>query len=145
MPPHVLLHFVVLPPGHGSSVTDCWGWDSHEAQLRCLHDVSGDIGGWSARSALKPKFYWPTQTIVTLGILPFRENSNGRAGIFFCKNRTLLVLTRYRVNSSIHVPYWSLCGILYTMSPPAAMSPWGNGRCYYPRCTVSYCHLLVRL
>jgi len=57
MPPHVLVDFVVLPPGHGSSVTDFWGWDAHEAQLRCRDDVSGDIGGWSARRALKPKFY----------------------------------------------------------------------------------------
>jgi len=30
--------------------------------------------------ALKPKFYWPTQTMVTAGILPFRKNSHGRAG-----------------------------------------------------------------
>jgi len=34
----------------------------------------------SARRALKPKFYQPTQTMVTAGILPFRENSHGRAG-----------------------------------------------------------------
>ena len=27
--------FVVLPPGHGRSVTDYWVWDAHEAQLRC--------------------------------------------------------------------------------------------------------------
>ena len=27
--------FVVRPPGHGKSVTDFWGWDAHEAQLRC--------------------------------------------------------------------------------------------------------------
>ena len=56
-PPHAHVHLVVLPPGHGSSVTDCLGWDAHEAQLRCPDDVSGDIGGWSARRALKPKFY----------------------------------------------------------------------------------------
>jgi len=42
--------------------------------------VSGDIGGCSARRALKPKFYSPTQTMVTAGILPFRENSHSRAG-----------------------------------------------------------------
>ena len=54
---HVYVYFVVLPPGHGSSVTDFWGWDVHEAQLRCPDDVSGDIGGWSARRALKPKLY----------------------------------------------------------------------------------------
>ena len=26
MPPHVLVYVVVLPPGHGRSVTDFWGW-----------------------------------------------------------------------------------------------------------------------
>ena len=39
--------FVVLPPGHGRSVTDFWGWDAHEAQLRCPDDVwvviEGDV------------------------------------------------------------------------------------------------------
>jgi len=80
MPPHVLVDFVVLPSGHGRSVTDFWGWDAHEAQLRCSDDVRGDIGGCSARRTLKPKFYQPTQTMVTAGILPFGENSHGRAG-----------------------------------------------------------------
>jgi len=46
---------------------------------RSPDDVSGDMGGCSARRALKPKFYQPTQTMVTVGILPFRENSHGRA------------------------------------------------------------------
>jgi len=49
--------FVVFRPGHDRSVTDFWGWDAHEAQLRCPDDVSGDIGGYSARRALKPNFY----------------------------------------------------------------------------------------
>ena len=80
MPPHVLVDLVVLPPGHGRSVTDFWGWYAHEAQLRCPDYVSGDIGGCSARRALKPKFYQSTQPMVTAGILPFRENSHGRAG-----------------------------------------------------------------
>ena len=58
MPPHVLLvDFVVLPPGHGRNVTDFWGWDAHEAQLRCPDGVSGDRGGCGARRGLKPKFY----------------------------------------------------------------------------------------
>ena len=40
MPPHVLLvDFVVLPPEHGRNVTDFWGWDAREAQLRCPDDV----------------------------------------------------------------------------------------------------------
>jgi len=80
MPPHVLVDFVVLPPVHGRSVTDFWGWDAHEAQLRCPDDMSGDRGRCSARRALKPKFYQRTQTTVTEGILPDRENSHGRAG-----------------------------------------------------------------
>jgi len=80
MPPHVLVDFVVLPPGHGRSVTDFWGWDAREAQLRCRDDVSGNIRGCSARRVLKSKFYQPTQTTVTAEILPFRENSHGRAG-----------------------------------------------------------------
>jgi len=75
-----LWSFVVLSPGHGRSVTDFWGWDAHEAQLRCPDDVSGDRGRCSARRALKPKFYQPTEPMVTAGILPFRENSHGRVG-----------------------------------------------------------------
>ena len=51
-----LTDFVVFPPGHGRSVTDFSGWDAHEARLRCPDDVNGDIGGCSARRALKPKF-----------------------------------------------------------------------------------------
>ena len=80
MPPHVLVDFVVFPPSHGGSLTDFWRWDAHKARLRCPDDVSGDIGGCSASRALKPKFYYPTQTMVTAGILSFRENSHSRAG-----------------------------------------------------------------
>ena len=77
--PHVLYGLRGLPS---------WAWqkcnrllrDAHEARLRCPDDVSGDIGGCSARRALKPNFYWTTQTMVTAGILPFRENSHGRTG-----------------------------------------------------------------
>ena len=76
------MDFVVLPPLHGGSVTDFWGWDAHDGQLRFPDDVSGDIGGCSARRALKPKFYQPTQTMVTAGILPFRENSHGRPRVY---------------------------------------------------------------
>ena len=43
MPPHVLVEFVGLPPGHDSSVTDFWGWDADEVQLRCLDDNDDDI------------------------------------------------------------------------------------------------------
>ena len=91
MPPHVPVDFVVLPPEHGSSVTNFWGWDAHEAQLRCPDDVSGDIGGCSARRALKPKFYQSTQTMVTAGISLFRKNSHGRAGN---RTRNLMISSR---------------------------------------------------
>ena len=30
-------------PGCGGIVTDFWGWDAHEAQLRCPDGVRGDI------------------------------------------------------------------------------------------------------
>ena len=56
MPHMSFTDFVFFPPGHGRSV-DFWGWDAHEARLRCPDDVSGDIGGCSARRALKPNFY----------------------------------------------------------------------------------------
>jgi len=81
MPPHILVDFVVLRPWHGRNVTEFWGCDAHETQLRCPDDVSGDTGGCSARRPLKPKFYQPTQTmVIAAGILLFRENSHGRAG-----------------------------------------------------------------
>jgi len=57
MPPHVVADFVAFPPGYGRSVNDFWGWEAHEARLRYPDDVSGDIGGCSARRALEPKFY----------------------------------------------------------------------------------------
>jgi hypothetical protein len=41
-----LMYFVVSPPGCGRSVTDFWGWDAHEAQLRCPDEVDGDIWIW---------------------------------------------------------------------------------------------------
>ena len=43
MPPHVRMNFRGFPPGCGDSVADFWGWDAHEARLRCPDDVSGDM------------------------------------------------------------------------------------------------------
>jgi hypothetical protein len=68
-----LMDFVVSPTGCSWSVTDFWGWDAHEAQLRCPSEVDGDIWIWSTRRGLKPKFYWTNQTVVTMGIFPFKE------------------------------------------------------------------------
>jgi hypothetical protein len=39
MPPHVQIDFMISFPGCGRSVTDFWGWDAHEAQLRCADEV----------------------------------------------------------------------------------------------------------
>jgi hypothetical protein len=52
-----LVDFFVSPPVCGRSVTDFWGWDAHEAQLRFPDEVDGDIWTWSTRRGLKPKFY----------------------------------------------------------------------------------------
>ena len=43
MPPHALTNFRGFPPVCGDSVDDFWGWDAHEARLRCPDDVSGDM------------------------------------------------------------------------------------------------------
>ena len=43
MPPHVLWNFRGFPPGCDDSVADFWGWDAHEARLRCADDVNGDM------------------------------------------------------------------------------------------------------
>ena len=37
------MNFRGFPPGCGDSVADFWGWDAHEALLRCPDDVSGDM------------------------------------------------------------------------------------------------------
>ena len=73
MPPHVLMNFRGFPPGCGNSVADFWGWDAHEARLRCPDDVSGDMqedeipGGTLSLNLLT------TQTMVTTGIFPCKE------------------------------------------------------------------------
>jgi hypothetical protein len=38
-----LMDFVVSSPGCGRSITDFWGWDAHEVQLRCPDEVDGDL------------------------------------------------------------------------------------------------------
>ena len=43
MPPHVFMNFRGFSAGCGDSVADFWGWDAHEARLRCPDDVSGDM------------------------------------------------------------------------------------------------------
>jgi hypothetical protein len=68
-----LMDFVVSLPNCGQSVTDFWGWDAHEAQLRCPNEVDGD--NMKYQKGLKPTFYQTTQTMVTMGIFRFKEKS----------------------------------------------------------------------
>ena len=37
------MNFCGFSSGCGDSVADFWGWDAHEARLRCPDDVSGDM------------------------------------------------------------------------------------------------------
>ena len=69
--------FVVLPLGHGRSVADFWGWDAHEAQLRCADDVwvviEGDVvpgGALNLNSTNLPRPWSPRES----------SPSHGRAG-----------------------------------------------------------------
>ena len=81
MPPHVLC---------GLRGPPSWAWQECNRLLRLGRPwgavtlsrwcVSGDRGRCRARRGLKPKFYQSTQTMVTAGIFPFKENSHGRAG-----------------------------------------------------------------
>ena len=72
--------FVVLPPGHGKSVTGFWGWDAHEAQLRCPDGVWVEIEEDVVPGGALNLNLLTTQTMVTAGIFPFKDNSHGRAG-----------------------------------------------------------------
>jgi hypothetical protein len=86
MPSHV-----PYGPGCGRSVTDCWGWDAHEAQLCCPDEVDGDIWIWSTKRALNlssttlPKLWSPWKSF------PSRTNLHGRTGN---RTRDLIISSR---------------------------------------------------
>ena len=65
--------FVVFPPGCGDSVADFWGWDAHEARLRCPDDVSGDMQEDEIPEGALSLNLVTTQTMVTTGIYPCKE------------------------------------------------------------------------
>ena len=74
--------FMVLPPGHGRSVIDFWGWDAHEAQLRCPDGVwvviEGDVvpGGalnLNSTNLPRPRSPWESS--------PSRKNPTVEPGI----------------------------------------------------------------
>ena len=64
-----VVDFVVLPPGHGRSVTDFWGWDAQEAQLSCPDGVwvaiEGDVvpgGALNLNSTNLPRPWSPRES-----------------------------------------------------------------------------------
>ena len=73
MPPHVLMNFRGFPPGCGDSVADFWGWDAHEARLRCPDDVNGDMQEDEIPEGALSLNLLTTQTTVTTGIFPCKE------------------------------------------------------------------------
>ena len=59
--------------GCGDSVADFWGWDAHEALLRCPDDVSGDMQEDEITGGALRLNLLTTQTMVTTGIFPCKE------------------------------------------------------------------------
>jgi hypothetical protein len=75
-----LMDFVVSAPACGWSVTDFWGWDAHEAQLRCPDEVDGDIWIWSAGRGLNLSSTKLPRPWSPWGSSPSRKNPHGRTG-----------------------------------------------------------------
>ena len=75
------MNFRGFPPGCGDSVADFWGWDAHEARLRCPDDVSSDMQEDEIPGVALSLNLLTTQTMVTAGIFPckekFRESNPG--------------------------------------------------------------------
>ena len=67
------MNFSGFPPGCGDSVADFWGWDAHEARLRCPDDVSGDMQEDEIPGGALSLNLLTTQTMVTTGIFPCKE------------------------------------------------------------------------
>ena len=75
------MDFRGFPPGFGDSVADFWGWDAHEARLRCLHDVSGHMREDGIPGGALSLNLLTTQTMVTTGIFPCKEKFPWEPGI----------------------------------------------------------------
>ena len=67
------MNFRGFPPGCGDSVADFWGWDAHEARLRCPDDMSGDMQEDEIAGGALSLNLLTTQTMVTTGIFPCKE------------------------------------------------------------------------
>ena len=63
------MNFRGFPPGCGDSVAHVWGWDAHEARLRCPDDVSGDMQEDEIPGGALSLNLLTTQTLVTTGNL----------------------------------------------------------------------------
>jgi hypothetical protein len=75
-----LMDLVVFPPGCGRIVTIFWGWDVHEAQLRCPDEVGGDIWIWSTRRGLNLSSTKLSRLRSSRKSSSSRKNPHGRAG-----------------------------------------------------------------
>ena len=62
-----------FPPGCGDSVADFWGWDTHEARLRCPNDVSGDMQEDEIQGGTLILNVLTIQAMVATGIFPCKE------------------------------------------------------------------------
>ena len=60
-------------PWFRDSVADFWGWDAHEARLRCPDDVSGDMQEDEIPGGALSLNLLTTQTMDTTGIFPCKE------------------------------------------------------------------------
>ena len=61
------MNFRGFPPGCGDSVADFWGWDAHEARLRCPDDMSGDMYEGGIPGGALNLNVLTNQTMVTTG------------------------------------------------------------------------------
>ena len=68
------MNFRGFPPGCGDSVADFLGWDAHEARLRCPDGVSGDMQQDEIPGGALSLNLLTTQTMVTTGNFPCKEN-----------------------------------------------------------------------
>jgi hypothetical protein len=86
-----LVDFVVSPPDCGRSVADFWGWDAHEAQLRCPDEVDGDIWIRGDRRGLNLNYTKLPRPWSPWGTSPSSKNLHGRTGN---RTRDLMIISQ---------------------------------------------------
>ena len=67
------MNFRGFSPGCGDSVADFWGWDAHEARIRCPDDMSGDMQEDEISEGVLSLNLLTTHTMATTGIFPCKE------------------------------------------------------------------------